>query len=113
VPQSYSYQRQNFQSLRASSLSIALFSRSPEGNSAGAELSGNGYSRQSITLAKILNLCASNVSDIVWSASGTWGVAYYFAICLAADGSVVYWGRSRRRSRLRPAPPPPSRPARC
>jgi hypothetical protein len=73
-------------------LTIGLFSRSPEGNAAGVELSGNGYSRQSITLAKILNLCASNVSDIAWSASGPWGVAYYFAICLAADGSVIYWG---------------------
>ncbi|HJX52074.1 MAG TPA: hypothetical protein VJ801_04845, partial [Polyangia bacterium] len=28
----------------------------------------------------------------VWTASGTWDTAYYFAICLAADGSMIYWG---------------------
>jgi hypothetical protein len=92
VPQAYSYQQQGLQSLLASSLSIALYTRCPEGNAAGVELSGNGYSRQSITLATILNLCASNQSDIVWTASGTWDTAYYFAICLAADGSMIYWG---------------------
>ena len=92
MPQAYSYQQQGLQSLLASSLSIALYTRCPEGNAAGVELSGNGYSRQSITLAAILNLCASNQSDIVWTASGTWDTAYYFAICLAADGSMIYWG---------------------
>jgi len=59
VPQAYSYQQQGLQSLLASSLSIALYTRCPEGNADGVELSGNGYSRQSITLATILNLCAS------------------------------------------------------
>ena len=84
MPQAYSYQQQGLQSLLASSLSIALYTRCPEGNAAGVELSGNGYSRPSITLATILNLCASNQSDIVWTASGAWGTAYYFAICVGA-----------------------------
>lgn len=92
MPQAYTYQRQGLQALLASSLSIALYTRHPQGDSAGAELTAPGYSRQSITLAAVLNLCAANTNAITWSASGAWGTAYYFAICHTADGSMVYWG---------------------
>ena len=92
MPQAYTYQQQGLQTLLASSLSIALYTRHPQGDAAGAELSAPGYSRQSITLVAILNLCASNQNNITWSASGTWAAAYYFAICRTADGSMVYWG---------------------
>ena len=92
MPQAYTYQQQGLQTLLASSLSIALYTRHPQGDSPGAELSAPGYSRQSITLAAVLNLCAANTNAITWSASGTWATAYYFAICRTADGSMVYWG---------------------
>src|ERR1017187_6137897 len=92
MPQAYTYQRQGLQALLASSLSIALYTKHPQGDAAGAELTASGYSRQSITLAAVLNLCASNTSDITWTAGGTWAPAYYFAICRTADGSMVYWG---------------------
>jgi hypothetical protein len=92
MPQAYTYQRQGLQALLASSLSIALYTRHPQGDAAGAELTAPGYSRQSITLVAILNLCAANQNDVTWLASGTWPVASYFAICRTADGSMVYWG---------------------
>jgi hypothetical protein len=92
MPQAYTYQQQGLQTLLASSLSIALYTRHPQGDSPGAELIAPGYSRQSITLAAVLNLCAANTNAITWSASGAWATAYYFAICRTADGSMVYWG---------------------
>jgi len=92
MPQAYTYQHQGLQALLASSLSIALYTRHPQGDAAGAELTAPGYSRQSITLVAILNLCASNGNDIVWAAGDKWAPAAYFAICRTADGSMVYWG---------------------
>ena len=92
MPQAYTYQEQGLQALLASSLSIALYTSHPQGDGAGAELIAPGYSRQSITLAAVLNLCAANTNAITWSASGAWGTAYYFAICRTADGSMVHWG---------------------
>ena len=92
MPQAYTYQQQGLQTLLASSLSIALYTRHPQGDAAGAELTAPGYLRQSITLVAVLNLCASNQNDVTWSASGTWPAASYFAICRTADGSMVYWG---------------------
>jgi hypothetical protein len=92
MPQAYAYQQQGLQTLLASSLSIALYTRHPQGDAAGAELVAPGYSRRSIALVAILNLCAANQNDITWAASGTWATATYFAICRTADGSMVYWG---------------------
>src|ERR1039457_732028 len=92
MPQAYTYQQQGLQALLASSLSIALYTRHPQGDAAGAELTAPGYSRQSITLVSVLILSASNSNDITWTAGGTWAPAYYFAICRTADGSMVYWG---------------------
>jgi hypothetical protein len=80
------------ETLLASSLSIALYTLHPQGDSGGAELVAPGYSRLSITLVPVLNLCASNQDDLVWSASGTWGTATYFAICKTAGGEMIYWG---------------------
>ena len=92
MPQAYSHQQQGLETLLASSLSIALYTLHPQGDSDGAELVAPGYSRQSITLVPVLNLCAANQADLTWTATGTWGTANYFAICKTAGGEMIYWG---------------------
>ena len=95
MPQSYGHMNEAFLSFLASSLEIALYEKSPQGYGMGIELNGTvapGYTRKPITLSPILNMCASNTAAVVWSATGLWPGAYYFGLCLAAGGDLVYWG---------------------
>lgn len=98
MPQSYGYQNANFLSFLASALDIGLFAESHAGNGVGVELTGGsagtapGYERLALTLTPVLNMCASNNSAVVWSATGTWAPAFFFGIFLASTGALLYWG---------------------
>jgi hypothetical protein len=92
MPQAYDFQSSTLLNFLTSSLEIALYSANPQGQGPGAELSVSGYSRQSITLTPILNLCATNTAAITWTAGANWPAAFFFGICLASTHDLIYWG---------------------
>lgn len=96
MPVSYGYAQQQLTDVLAESLTIALYTKPPQGTSGGVECSSPGYSRQSISLAPVLNLAASNSNALNWSATGQWAPVYYFGICEAASGDLLYFGALSR-----------------
>ena len=71
----------------------ALYSTAPTVSTAGTEITGNGYSRQSVTFsAPSAGLATSNVA-VNWSCTGNnWPVVVAFAITDAStSGNIMYF----------------------
>lgn len=79
-----------------STLYVGLFTASTglETNSPSAEISGNNYSRQTVTFgAAASGSSASNATVTFPAASGTWGTITHVAIMDAStSGNVLFWG---------------------
>ena len=80
---------------------VGLYNGDPEG--AGTELTGGGYSRQSMTPAAafVTGTAArtSNNGDVVFTATGNMGTATYGSIHSAATGGTLYVGDALSASR--------------
>ena len=73
---------------------VALYSTAPTANTSGTELSGNGYSRQSVTFsAPSAGAASSNVAVTFGPATGNnWPGAKAFAITDASTaGNILYF----------------------
>lgn len=66
---------------------VSLHSADPTDDGSGAELSGNGYARQSATFSAPSGGATSNSADITFSASGgAWSAATHAGIWDASSG---------------------------
>ena len=71
----------------------ALYSTTPTANTAGTELTGNGYSRQSITFASAANgVVTSNSSVTFTNSTAAWPTIVAFGITDAStSGNLLYY----------------------
>jgi hypothetical protein len=72
---------------------VALYTTSPNANGGGVEVSGGGYSRQSVVWTAPVNGQSSNVADLVFPvATGVWGTLTSYALCDApVAGNILYY----------------------
>lgn len=70
---------------------LALFSTACSDTTAGTELSGNGYARQSFTFASSSSGTKASASEIVFTASGGTLNGTHFGIYTAASGGTYKW----------------------
>lgn len=73
---------------------VALFTTAPTETGGGVEVSGGGYTRQSVTFSVPSGGTVSNTADIVFPvATAPWGVITAFAVMdAAAAGNMLYYG---------------------
>ena len=70
----------------------ALYSVSPTAAGGGTELSGSGYSRQSISMTVSAGSATSNAAVVFGNATADWSTAVAWAICDASSGgNVLYY----------------------
>jgi hypothetical protein len=71
----------------------ALYSTSPTANTAGTEITGNGYSRQSITFSSAANgVVTSNVAVTFTNSTAVWPTINAFGITDASSsGNLLYY----------------------
>jgi hypothetical protein len=70
---------------------LALFTAAPGEATAGTEVTGGGYVRQSIPFT-VTNNSASNTSEVAFpQASAAWGTISHWAIMSAATGGNMYY----------------------
>lgn len=104
MPIAYGLELTRFRSLLiATEVHFGLLTRPPNGTDMGGVLAeGLGYTVQSISLAETGVMCATNPTDINYTATGPWPTCPYFAI-YAKGGTVIdgelylvdqliYWG---------------------
>jgi hypothetical protein len=73
---------------------VALYTAAPNDAGGGTELSGNGYSRQSMTVTTASGTggTTSNSADITFTASGgDWGTVTHIGIHDASTGGNLLW----------------------
>ena len=70
----------------------ALYSTAPTANTSGTELSGNGYSRQSVAFS-VANSVATSTGNVTFSATGNaWSTAVALAITDASSsGNILFY----------------------
>lgn len=73
---------------------LALYTSNPDEGDTGTELSGNGYSRQSIAFNAPSNGAATNNGDVAFTASGgNFGTVTHIGIFDAATtGNLLFYG---------------------
>jgi len=79
----------------ASPLTIyaALFTAAPTASGGGTEVSGGGYSRQTVTFSSPVNGLASNTTDVVFPlAAASWGTVVAFGLYdQSVGGNLLYF----------------------
>lgn len=73
---------------------VALYTAAPSDSGGGTEVSGNGYSRQSVTFdaATSPGGTTSNTGDITFTASGgSWGTITHIGIFDASTSGNLLW----------------------
>ena len=73
---------------------VALYTAAPSDSGGGTEVSGNGYSRQSITLAAASSPggTTSNTNTLTFTASGgNWGTITHIGIFDASTSGNLLW----------------------
>jgi hypothetical protein len=73
---------------------VGLYTAAPSDSGGGTEVSGSGYSRQTITVASATSPggTTSNTGDIVFTASGgDWGTITHIGIHDAVSGGSLLW----------------------
>ena len=73
---------------------VGLYTAAPSDSGGGTEVSGSGYSRQTITVASATSPggTTSNTGDIVFTASGgDWGTITHIGIHDAVSGGNLLW----------------------
>jgi len=73
---------------------VALYTAAPSDSGGGTEVSGNGYSRQSVTFAAATSPggTTSNTGDITFTAAGgDWGTITHIGIHDALSGGNLLW----------------------
>jgi hypothetical protein len=73
---------------------VALYTAAPSDSGGGTEVSGNGYSRQSVTFAAATSPggTTSNTGDITFTAAGgDWGTITHIGIHDASFGGNLLW----------------------
>jgi hypothetical protein len=73
---------------------VALYTAAPSDSGGGTEVSGNGYSRQSVTFAAATSPggTTSNTGDITFTAAGgDWGTITHIGIHDASSGGNLLW----------------------
>ena len=73
---------------------LGLYTSNPNNDNSGTEVSGNNYSRTSISFSSASGKTTSNSAPVVTaSASGSWGTVTHFGILDAASsGNLLYYG---------------------
>lgn len=82
---------------------LALFTAAPSDSGGGTEVSGNGYSRQSVTFAAATSPggTTENTGAVSFTASGgNWGTITHAAIFDAASGGNMLWWGALTASRI-------------
>lgn len=81
-----------------STIYMALYSVAPSDSSSGTELSGNGYSRQSVAFGTAAaSGSISNTADVTFTASGgDWTVAGAALVDASSSGNILYWSTQNR-----------------
>jgi hypothetical protein len=71
----------------------ALYSVAPTASTAGTEITGNGYSRQSVTFSAPTAGAASSNVAVTWSCTGNaWPSVVAFGICDAStSGNIMFY----------------------
>lgn len=73
---------------------VALYTAAPNDAGGGTEVSGNGYSRQSVTFAAATSGAGttSNTGDVVFTAAGgSWGTITHIGIFDASTAGNLLW----------------------
>ena len=73
---------------------VALYTAAPSDSGGGTEVSGNGYSRQTVTFAAATSPggTTSNTGDITFTAAGgDWGTITHIGIHDASSGGNLLW----------------------
>jgi len=73
---------------------VGLFTAAPNDAGGGTEVSGNGYSRQSVTFAAATSGAGttSNTGDVVFTAAGgSWGTITHIGIFDASTSGNLLW----------------------
>lgn len=73
----------------------ALYSTAPTASTSGTELSGSGYTRESVTFdTPVAGAVASNVAVTFGAATADWSPAVAMAIVDASTGGNIMWFKS-------------------
>ena len=81
---------------------VALYTAAPNDAGGGTEVSGNGYSRQSVTFAAASTPAGttSNTNDVVFTAAGgSWGTVTHIGIFDASTSGNLLWHGSLTASK--------------
>lgn len=81
---------------------VGLFTAAPNDAGGGTEVSGNGYSRQSVTFAAATSGAGttSNTGDVVFTAAGgAWGTITHIGIFDASTSGNLLWHGSLTASK--------------
>lgn len=73
---------------------VALYTAAPSDSGGGTEVTGNGYSRQSVTMASATSPggTTSNTGAVTFTASGgNWGTITHIGIHDASTGGNLLW----------------------
>lgn len=74
---------------------VALYSTAPTASTSGTELSGSGYTRESVTFAApSAGSVASNVAVSFGPATADWTAAVAMAVTDASTGGNIMWFKS-------------------
>lgn len=81
-----------------STIYMALYSVAPSDSSSGTELTGNGYSRQSVAFATgASGGQIQNTADVTFTASGNaWTVAGAALLDASSSGNILYWSTQNK-----------------
>ena len=69
----------------------ALYSTAPTASTSGTELSGNGYSRQSVTFSAPSAATTASTGNVTFTATGNWLPIVATAIVDASSGGNILW----------------------
>jgi len=81
---------------------VALYTAAPNDAGGGTEVSGNGYSRQSVTFAAATSGAGTtaNTNDVVFTAAGgSWGTITHIGIFDASTAGNLLWHGSLTASK--------------
>ena len=69
----------------------ALYSTAPTASTSGTELSGNGYSRQTVAFSAPSAATTASTGNVTFTATGNWSPAVATAIVDASTGGNILW----------------------
>ena len=69
----------------------ALYSTAPTASTSGTELTGNGYSRQSVAFSAPSAGTTASTGNVTFTATGDWSTAVASAITDASTGGNILW----------------------